>query len=189
MRSVCVYCGSSNGNDPAYLAAAHALGDALLNNNLTLVYGGASVGLMGAVADRVMAGGGRVVGVIPKGLLEKEVAHHGITELHVTASMHERKTKMAELADAFIALPGGIGTLEELFEAWTWTQLDFQRKPVGVLNVLGYFDGLLRFLDHSVDAGFLKPAHRTMLAASEDSATLLDRLASFEYPTVEKWQR
>lgn len=189
MKAICVYCGSSDGNDPAYLASAHALGDALLRRDLTLVYGGASVGLMGAVADRVMAGGGRVIGVIPQGLVEKEVAHKGLSELHVTASMHERKTKMAELADAFVALPGGIGTLEELFEAWTWTQLGFHRKPVGVLNVRGYFEGLLGFLDHSVAAGFLKPAHRAMLAASDESVELLDRMAAFEYPTVEKWRR
>ena len=189
MKSVCVYCGSSAGRDPAYAGAARALGKELVARGLGLVYGGSSVGIMKVVADTVLALGGRVTGVIPESLVRKEIAHRGLSELHVTGSMHERKMLMAELSDAFVALPGGIGTLEELFEAWTWAQLGLHAKPCGLLNVAGYFDGLIAFLDHTVREGFVKEASRAMLIVSDDPADLLDRFAGYHAPTVEKWIR
>ena len=172
---------------PVYLDAARALGVALAQRGVRLVYGGARVGVMGALADAVLGAGGAVTGVIPKALAVKEVAHDGLPELIVTESMHARKTIMAERSDACIALPGGIGTLEELFEAWTWTQLGFHRKPCGLLNVAGYFDALIQFLDHSVAEEYLKPVHRDMLQVEADPLLLLDRLEAFEPPTVPKW--
>lgn len=189
MKSVCVYCGSSAGRRPEYAEAARRLGEELVARGLDLVYGGSSVGIMKVVADAVLERGGRVTGVIPEALVRKEIAHRGLTELHVTASMHERKMRMAELSDAFVALPGGIGTLEELFEAWTWGQLGLHAKPCGLLNVAGYWDGLTAFLDHSVAEGFVKEANRSMLVVSADPADLLDRFESWRAPTVEKWIR
>ncbi len=189
MKSVCVYCGSSPGRRPEYGEAARRLGAELAARGLGLVYGGSSVGLMKVVADAVLARGGRVTGVIPEALVRKEIAHRGLTELHVTASMHERKTRMAELSDAFVALPGGIGTLEELFEAWTWGQLGLHRKPCGLLNVAGYWDRLTAFLDHSAAEGFMKDASRAMLVVSDDPAGLLDRFEGWRPPAVEKWIR
>ena len=189
LRNVCVYCGSSAGRDPAYVAAAGALGRALVSRGLGLVYGGASVGVMGAVADAVLGLGGRAVGVIPEALVRKEIAHGGLTELVVTSSMHERKTRMAELSDAFVALPGGIGTLEEIFEAWTWGQLGLHAKPFGFLNVSGYWDGLISFLDHAVRERFVREPHRAMLVVSEDPEELLDRFAAWRAPEVPKWIR
>ena len=189
MKTVCVYCGSSAGRRPEYSAAARRLGEELVSRGLDLVYGGSSVGIMKVVADAVLERGGRVTGVIPEALVRKEIAHRGLTELHVTSSMHERKMKMAELSDAFVALPGGIGTLEELFEAWTWGQLGLHAKPCGLLNVAGYWDGLTVFLDHSVAEGFVKEANRAMLVVSGDPKELLDRFESWRAPTVEKWIR
>jgi len=174
--AVCVYCGSSPGRRSGYGAAADALGDAIAVSGRSLVYGGAHVGLMGRIADRVMAGGGRVVGVIPQALVEFEVAHEGLDELIVVADMHERKARMAALADGFVAMPGGLGTLEELFEMLTWSQLGFHAKPVGVLNVEGFYDRLLDFLDQARDDGFMKPAHRALLLAEADAGALIDGL-------------
>ncbi len=187
IASVCVYCGSNPGRLPAYADSARALAAVLAERGITLVYGGASVGIMGLVADAVLERGGRVVGVIPEALVQKEVAHRGLTELHVTRSMHERKARMAELSGAFVALPGGIGTLEELFEIWTWAQLGFHAKPCGLLNVAGYYDDLARFLGHCVDEAFVRPAHRAMLLVEKDPAKLLDRFARYEPPVVTKW--
>ncbi len=189
LKNVCVYCGSSPGRDPAYAEAARGLGRALVARGLGLVYGGASVGIMGVVADAVLALGGSVTGVIPEALARKEVAHGGLTELIVTSSMHERKTRMARLADAFVALPGGVGTLEEIFEAWTWAQLGLHGKPCGFLNVAGYYDGLIAFLDHAVAERFVKEPHRAMLVVSGDPGDLLDRFAEYRAPTVTKWIR
>jgi uncharacterized protein (TIGR00730 family) len=167
--------------------AARSLAQALVRRQIRLVYGGARVGVMGALADAALAAGGAVTGVIPRALAGKEIAHDGLTELIVTESMHARKTIMAERSDACIALPGGIGTLEELFEAWTWTQLGFHRKPCGVLDTLGYFDALVEFLDHSVAEGFLKQTQREILLVDADPDALLDRLEQYEPPIVPKW--
>jgi uncharacterized protein (TIGR00730 family) len=187
MKNICVYCGSSPGRIEAYADGARALAKALVARDLGLVYGGASVGIMGLVADSVLQLGGRVVGVIPEALKRKEIEHKGLTELHVTSSMHERKTLMAELSDGFIALPGGIGTLEEIFEVWTWAQLGFHTKPCGLLNVAGYYDGLTSFLDHSVAEQFVKAAHRATLMVEAQPEALLDRFASYVAPSVHKW--
>ncbi|TPQ26291.1 TIGR00730 family Rossman fold protein [Methylomonas koyamae] len=187
IRSICVYCGSSPGRSEIYAAGARRLAEALVERDLRLVYGGAGIGVMGVVADRVLELGGRVVGVIPQALATKEVAHPDLTELHVTASMHERKMRMAELADGFIALPGGIGTLEELFEIWTWAQLGFHDKPCGVLNIGGYYDTLIRFLDHVTAEQFVKPQQRAMLMVESEPAALLDRYAGYRAPAVEHW--
>jgi uncharacterized protein (TIGR00730 family) len=187
MKNICVYCGSSPGRIEAYAEGARALAKALVARNLGLVYGGASVGIMGLVADSVLQLGGRVVGVIPEALKRKEIDHRGLTELHVTHSMHERKTLMAELSDGFIALPGGIGTLEEIFEVWTWAQLGFHAKPCGLLNVAGYYDQLTTFLDHTVAEQFVKPAHRATLMVEASPEILLDRFASYVAPSVHKW--
>lgn len=187
MRNICVFAGSSSGRSAEYHDAATQLGTLLAERNISLVYGGAAVGLMGAVADATIAAGGHVVGVIPHALVEREVAHTGLPDLRVVGSMHERKALMAELADAFIALPGGIGTFEEIFEVWTWTQLGTHAKPCAVLNVHGFYDRLLGFLDHVVDEAFLKPVHRGMLLASPDPKALLDLLGSYRVPTETKW--
>ncbi len=187
LSSVCVYCGSSPGRNPAYVAAARQFGRALVQRGIGLVYGGARVGVMGALADAALQAGGRVVGVIPRSLAHREVAHDGLTELIVTESMHARKTVMADRADAFVALPGGIGTLEEIFEVWTWTQLGFHGKPCGLLDVDGYFDALVRFLDHAVTEEYLQPAHRAILSIERDPERLLDALAAFEPPALGKW--
>ena len=187
MRSICVYCGSSPGFDPAFLDAARAFGALLGRRGLRLVYGGGDVGLMGAVADATLAAGGEVIGVIPRGLVDREVAHAGLTELHITHSMHERKALMAELADGFVALPGGLGTFEELFEILTWSQLGMHRKPVGILNVAGYYDALVAFVDRSVTAGFVKPEHRELFCVDVDAPALLDRFVRWDPPTVTKW--
>jgi len=174
--SVCVFCGSHNGAQPEYMAAARHLGQCLAEQNLQLVYGGARVGLMGVIADSVLAEGGQVTGVIPEQLAERELAHRELTKLHVVTGMHQRKQLMADLSDAFIAMPGGMGTLEELFEALTWTQLGIHAKPSGVLNILGYYDGLMAFLDHQASEGFLKPEHRQLLHASDNPQELLQQL-------------
>jgi hypothetical protein len=187
MRRVCVFCGSSPGARSEYAAAARALAAALVRRGLGLVYGGAKVGVMGVVADTVLAAGGEVIGVIPNRLMTRELAHPGLSELRVVASMHDRKREMADLADAFVALPGGIGTLEELTEVLSWAQLGLHGKPCGVLDVAGYFERLIAFLDHAVDERFLAPAHRAMLLVASDADALLDRLAAYRPPVVEKW--
>lgn len=187
MRSVCVFLGSNPGGSPAYVQAAKNLGAELARRGLTTVYGGSNVGCMGALADAALQAGGRVIGIIPEALKKKEVAHLGLTELRVVASMHERKALMAELSDAFIALPGGLGTLEELCEILTWAQLGFHKKPCGALNVDGYYDGLMAFLDHSVGQGFMRSEHRGMLLAAATPDALLERFAGYVAPVVGKW--
>jgi uncharacterized protein (TIGR00730 family) len=187
LKSICVYCGSSPGRLDAYSAAARSLAALLVAQNIRLVYGGANVGIMGVLADTVLSLGGEAVGVIPATLVQKEVAHAGLTELHVTQSMHERKSLMAELSDGFIAMPGGIGTLEELFEVWTWAQLGFHHKPCGLLNVEGYFDPLVTFLDHTVNEQFVKPPHRSMLIVESAPETLLEQFRQYAPPVVTKW--
>ena len=176
MKSICVYCGSASGNSPVYAQAARSLASTLVGHNLSLVYGGGNVGLMGILADEVLRLGGEVTGVIPQSLMEKEVGHIALTQLHIVKDMHERKAMMAQLSDGFIALPGGIGTLEELFEMLTWLQLGFHQKPIGLLNVDGFYDGLLAFLNHTVAQGFLKPAHRQLLRESTDPIELIQLL-------------
>lgn len=187
LASVCVFCGSNFGRQPAYREAAAAFGSEIARRGLKLVYGGADVGLMGVVADAALAAGGEVVGVIPQALVEKEIAHAGLTRLETVASMHERKARMAELSDAFVALPGGPGTLEEIFEVWTWGQLGFHAKPVGFLNVAGYFDALSAFFDHAVAESFVQAPHRNMLMIHRDASEMLDALATYSAPAVEKW--
>jgi uncharacterized protein (TIGR00730 family) len=187
MRTLCVYAGSNTGADPAYADAARDLATLLAGRGIGVVYGGGNVGLMGVLADAALAAGGEVVGVIPRALLEREVGHTGLTELWVVGSMHERKALMAELSDGFIALPGGIGTLEELIEVYTWSQLGLHAKPCGVLNVRGYYDGLATFLDDAVSAGFLHPKHRAVLSVADDAEMLLELFAAFAPPQVGKW--
>jgi len=182
VNAVCVYCGSSSGVDGVYLKATQALARTLAERGIGVVYGGASVGLMGALADTTLQAGGTVTGVIPQQLVDREIAHPGLTELHVVNTMHERKALMADLADAFIALPGGIGTLEELIEVYTWSQLRLHDKPLGVLNVAGYYDGLAAFLDHAVTEGFLAAAQRARLLTAAEPDTLLDSLESARRP-------
>lgn len=184
---ICVYCGANAGRDPAYAAAAQAMGRALARRGIGLVTGGGRVGLMGVVAESALAAGGSVTGVIPEALMNKELAHAGLTELIVTRSMHERKARMAELADGFIALPGGLGTYEELFEIWTWAQLGWHHKPCGLLNAAGFYDKLVAFLDGATDDQFLKPEHRAMLVVDGDADRLLDRFAAYTPPVVTKW--
>lgn len=178
MNAICVFCGSSFGNAPEYAQLARELGATLASRRIKVVYGGGRVGLMGALADAALQAGGEVIGVIPRMLLEKEVGHAGLTELRVVQTMSERKWLMGELSDAFIALPGGIGTMDELFEAWTWTQLELHRKPCGLLNYSGYYDPLVAFLDRAVEEGFLRPRHRAALLVERDLSALLQRLAT-----------
>lgn len=183
-KRYCVYCGSSPGHSSAYLDAADSLGKSLAENSLDLVYGGASIGLMGEVADSALKHGASAYGVMPKSLADKEIAHEGLTELHITSSMHDRKELMADLADGFIALPGGLGTLEELFEIWTWAQLGFHNKPVAVLNVDGFYDPLIQFLAGTVAAGFVRPAHHDLLIVESEPQLLIDRMIAY-VPTSE----
>jgi uncharacterized protein (TIGR00730 family) len=189
LRRVCVYCGSNAGASPVHREAAVALGAHLAQSGIGLVYGGGNVGLMGAIADAALAVDGEVIGVIPASLQEKELGHGGCTELRVVASMHERKQVMADLSDGFIALPGGVGTLEELFETFTWLQLGFHAKPVGLLNVAGFYDRLLEFLRHVAAEQFLKLEHFDCLLVADDAATLLARMAAFRPPQLGKWWR
>jgi uncharacterized protein (TIGR00730 family) len=172
---------------PEYKAGAIALGNKLVERGLTLVYGGGNVGLMGIVADAVLHGGNPVIGIIPKSLVRKEVGHKELTELHIVDSMHQRKQMMADRADAFIAMPGGVGTYEELFETFTWLQLGYHNKPIGLLNVAGFYDKMLAFIDHAVAEGFLKRHHADLLHVSDDPDTLIDMLASAPRDTVDKW--
>ena len=189
LNSVCVFCGSSWGANPAYEQAARRVGRLLAERSLTLVYGGGNVGLMGAVADAAMEAGGKVVGVIPKSLADREVAHHGVTTLHIVASMHERKARMAELSDAFIALPGGYGTLDEFCEIVTWCQLGFHRKPCGILNVDGYFDALLKQFDLGVTQEFIRPEHREIVLSAVEPVELLEQLSTHRLATLDKWMK
>jgi uncharacterized protein (TIGR00730 family) len=187
MKRLCVFTGSSPGARPEYARAARDLAGAIIERDLALVYGGSRQGLMGILADAVLEAGGEVIGVIPEGLFSKETPHMGLTKLHAVASMHERKQVMADLSDGFIAMPGGIGTLEELTEIYTWSQLGLHRKPCGLLNVGGYYDSLTQFLDHAVCEGFLKPVHRDTLLVNGDPRALLDEFASYRAPRLGKW--
>lgn len=182
-----VFCGSASGSLPAYTEVAEQLGRLLAERGIGLVYGGASVGLMGSVANAALAAGGEVIGVIPKALASREIAHDGLTQLHVVSSMHERKAMMAELSDGFIALPGGAGTLEEIFEVWTWGQLGYHRKPCALFNVAGYYDALVSFVEQVVEQGFLKPKHREMLIVDDRLDSLMQRIEAYEAPSVSKW--
>jgi uncharacterized protein (TIGR00730 family) len=189
MRRVCVFCGSSAGHDALYREQAVQMGQALVAGGLGLVFGGGSVGLMGVIADTVLAAGGEVIGVIPEGLATRELLHPGVQPMHVVPSMHARKALMSELADAFIALPGGYGTFEETLEVITWIQLGIQRKPVGVLNVAGFYDPLVQLIEHAIATGFIRPEHRRLLVVDSDPQSLLCSLESHELPDVRKWIR
>jgi uncharacterized protein (TIGR00730 family) len=188
MRRICVFSGSNLGNRPVYKQAAQALGQEMVARGFGLVYGGASVGLMGVIADTVLAGGGEAIGVIPRNLFRREVAHGGLTQLHEVNSMHERKALMADLADGFIALPGGYGTFDELFEIITWAQLDLHTKPVGLLDVAGYFAPLLALIMHASTEGFIPAKHANIVIHEESPVVLLDRFAAY-HPTIDtsKW--
>ena len=185
--SVCVYCGSSSGINPVYSDVAKALGRALVKQNLSLVYGGGHVGLMGIVADAVLEAGGEVTGVIPKALMDTEVGHDRLTRLLVVKDMHERKALMAEHADGFITMPGGIGTLEELFETLTWAQLGFHEKPIGLLNVAGFYDPLIEFLHHQTSQGFLRAEHKDLLLVETEPDLLIEQLKNFTMPEGVSW--
>jgi uncharacterized protein (TIGR00730 family) len=187
MKRICVFCGSSPGRSASYAAAASELGRLLAKRGIGLVYGGANVGLMGALANAVMDAGGDVIGVIPQSLVKYEVAHRGLPDLRVVASMHERKAMMAELADGFIAMPGGNGTLEEFFEVLTWAQLGEHSKPCGLLDIDDYYSHLLAFLDHAVEERFLRPEHRKMLVVESSPEAILERLAAYRPPKIGKW--
>jgi len=187
VRRVCVFCGSSPGRDPRHAEAAAAVARALAARGLSLVYGGGSVGLMGVLADHALAAGASVIGVIPQGLAERELAHRRVADMRVVPTMHARKALMAELADGFVALPGGIGTFEELFEVVTWAQLGIHRKPVGVLNVAGYYDPLVALLQHAAAEGFIWASGRELVAVEEDPERLLDRLARYDPPPAPAW--
>jgi uncharacterized protein (TIGR00730 family) len=187
MKRICIFCGSSAGSRPEYRAATEELGTELARRNIGLVYGGGNVGLMGVLADAVLGAGGEVIGVIPENLMAREIGHNGLTKLHVVRSMHERKALMGDLSDAFVALPGGFGTLEEFCEVVTWTQLGLHAKPCGILNVLGYYTPLLAMLDHAVEERFLKPENRGLVLARDSVAGLLQALAEWRPVRVEKW--
>ncbi|WP_375740397.1 TIGR00730 family Rossman fold protein [Pseudomonas boanensis] len=187
LRSVCVFCGASPGAKPIYRETAALLGHTLAERGLTLVYGGGAVGLMGTVADAALAAGGKVIGVIPQSLMDAEIGHKGLTRLEVVDGMHARKARMAELSDAFIALPGGLGTLEELFEIWTWGQLGYHDKPLGLLEVNSFYDKLTDFLDHLVEERFVRDQHRGMLQVGGHPSTLLDRLEAWRPSCAPKW--
>ena len=184
---LCVFCGSSTGLDPAFASAARTLATELAARGIDVVYGGGNVGLMGMVADAALAAGGRVIGVIPHALVTRELAHQGLSEIHVVDSMHERKALMSSLSDGFIALPGGFGTLEEFCEAVTWTQLGVHAKPCGLLNVAGFYDGLLSFLEHALDEEFLRPTHRQIVVSDADPIRLIDRVIAWQPPLIAKW--
>ena len=187
MKSICVYCGSSFGTKPIYAEAAKAFGEALVAAGCSLVYGGGRVGLMGALADAVLAAGGRAIGVIPKLLVDKEIGHEGLTELHVVPDMHERKKMMADLADGFVALPGGAGTLEELFEVYTWAQLGYHAKPIGLLNVDGYYAPLAAMLAHTVGEGFMQRTYLDILKMGSEPAALIETMRQYRPPARDKW--
>jgi len=184
VKRLCVFCGANSGHDPRYVDAAAALGRSIAQAGLGLVYGGASIGLMGAVADAALAEGGEVIGVIPQTLVAREVAHHGLSDLRVVTSMHERKALMADLSDGFIALPGGVGTLEELFEVWTWSHLGLHRKPCGLLDVAGFYSGLGRFIDHVQQEGFLRDGVRDMLLMAENPTQMIAAMRAYVAPAT-----
>ncbi len=186
-RRVCVYCGANPGVSPVYAEAARGFGAFLAGRGIGVVFGGGRVGLMGAVADGTLAVGGEVIGVIPEKLRDLELAHDGLTRLDVVDGMHTRKMRMADLSDAFVALPGGWGTLEEIFEVTTWTQLNYHHKPLGMLDVRGFYGHLTAFLDHVADEGFIRPLHRGLIQVSDDPATLLEQMATAEIPDLAKW--
>lgn len=186
MNSVCIFCGSAVGADPAFIQAAQNTGKRIAEQGQILVYGGGRSGLMGVVADSALQAGGHVIGVIPTALVDRELAHPHLTELHVVKNMHERKTKMAELSDGFIALPGGAGTLEEIFEQWTWAQLGIHQKPCGFLNVKGFYDDLLKMIQGTVDYGFTQARFAEKLIASDDIEIILDQFEHYQAPTP-KW--
>lgn len=186
MKKICVFCGSSFGNNKSYSDTANLLGNLIAKKNIELVYGGASVGLMGEIASAVLKAGGTVTGVIPKQLLEKEIAHTGLNDLRIVGSMHERKSLMADLSDGFIAMPGGFGTLEEVFEVVAWGQLNFHNKPLGLLNVNGYYNNLIKFLDHSVNENFIKPEHRLMILVENYPEVMLTQLQNYIPPKFDK---
>lgn len=187
IKSLCVYCGSSPGATPVYADAARGLAQAMVKQGIALVYGGGNVGLMSIIADEVLRLGGQATGVIPQALLQKELGHKGLTQLHIVKDMHERKAMMADLSDGFIAMPGGVGTLEELFEVFTWAQLGFHQKPIGLLNVDGFYDGLLQFIQHMVSQRFLKGEQAEILIAAAQGEELLQRFQSFVPHLVPKW--
>ncbi|HEY9799237.1 MAG TPA: TIGR00730 family Rossman fold protein [Leptolyngbyaceae cyanobacterium] len=187
MKSICVYCGSNFGNRNSYLQAAKSLGVQMAQRGITLIYGGAKVGLMGAVADSVLEAGGKVIGVMPQALIDKEIAHTGLSDLRVVNSMHERKLLMADLADAFIALPGGLGTLEEFCEVATWTQLGFHNKACGLLNIDGFYNRLISFLNHATKEQFIRSEHRSIVLVGATPEELIEKLSQFEIPNVHKW--
>jgi uncharacterized protein (TIGR00730 family) len=187
IRHLCVFCGSSTGARPVYSEAAAQLGRVLANSNVALVFGGGCVGLMGILADSVLAAGGQAIGVMPRALVEKEIAHASLTKLHVVESMHQRKAMMADLADAFLLLPGGFGSWEEFCEIVTWLQLGIHRKPCAILNIAGYYDGLLSLAEHALAEGFLRPAHHDMVIVEENPQAVLSRLASVAIPSEVKW--
>ena len=187
LRRICVFCGSSAGEDPRYLDAAAIFGELLAREGIGLIYGGSRVGIMGRLADTVLGAGGSVTGVIPGAIMKREVAHQELTDLRVVTSMHERKALMADLAHAFVARPGGIGTLEGFMEVLTWGQLGLHRKPCGLLDVSGYFQPLIRFLDHMVKEGFLGQSHRRIVMVETDPERLLERLRSYDPPAVPRW--
>ncbi|MFA8344354.1 MAG: TIGR00730 family Rossman fold protein [Rhodothermaceae bacterium] len=186
MKKICVFCGSSKGAVPEYMEAAELLGKTIAENKLELVYGGAKVGLMGKTASTVLLHNGNVTGVIPKDLFEKEVANTDLENLHVVNSMHERKAMMAEMADAFIALPGGFGTFEELFEILTWAQLEFHKKPIGILNINGYYDKLIEFIDGAIEQKFIKEEHRKLFFVDDSPAALIEKFKSYSAPSINK---
>ena len=187
MLSICIFCGSSTGKNSSYKGAAVELGQLMAEKNLTLVYGGGNIGLMGEIAQSVIKAGGKAIGVIPQFLVEKELVYTNLTKIHVVDSMHERKAMMVKLADAFIALPGGFGTLEETVEVLTWAQLGLHRKPIGLLNIDGYYDSLNVFFDHMVAEDFLMREYKDMLLIKEDPAAMLETITAFELPAVDKW--
>ncbi len=187
LRRICVYCGSSSGTEPVHRAAAHDLGAFLAQSGIGVVYGGGNVGLMGALADGALSQNGEVIGVIPRALMEKELGHSGVMQLHVVGSMHERKQLMVDLSDGFIALPGGFGTLDELFETLTWLQLSFHDKPVGILNIDAFFDGLIVFISHMSQKGFIKAEHAACVLVENEPAALLARMEAFRPPELGKW--
>jgi len=187
MKKICVFCGSRFGNNSRYRAAASDLGKLLAEKDLTLVYGGGNVGLMGEIANTVLAQGGRATGVIPRFLVEKEVVHEKLSEVRIVESMHERKALMAELADGFIAMPGGFGTLEETVEVLTWAQLGLHKKPIGLLNVDRYFNALYEFFEHMVTENFLHSEHKEMILVKDNPAEMLDSLAGYRLPDINKW--
>lgn len=187
MQTICVFCGSAPGVKHEYAVGARELGCVLAKQNINLVYGGGRVGLMGMVADAALAAGAKVTGIIPRSLADKEIAHQGLTDLRIVTTMHERKAMMSELSDGFIAMPGGFGTLEELFEVVTWAQLGIHTKPFGLLNVAGYYDGLISFLDHSVEQGFVPQRHREMIIVSDEAEELVELLKAYRPIPEEKW--